>query len=140
MPSDAIKQRRAGQRRRYRKKQGKRHCPDCGRFLASRARYCARCSLFRKMMCHRKRSKRFKLLNNAKIRKYSKDYYRNNNEYMRKYRRNYDQKQRDQLTDSFVKKLIKDQMGLPVNEIPQELIKLKREHIKLHRLIKGSKT
>ena len=48
-------------------------------------------------------------------------------------------KRKDNLTESYVKQCIKQQDKILFSEIPEELVELKREKIRLHRIIKELK-
>ena len=99
----------------------------------------------------RKTNRKYYLKHQDEICKSQKEYYENNKDRMlnklKKYReenreqirerdRKYNQKQRDNLTDVYIKNMLTGGNNLKPEDIPQELIEAKRQHLKLKRITK----
>ena len=99
----------------------------------------------------RKTKRKYYLKHQDEICKSQKEYYENNKDRMlnklKKYReenreqirerdRKYNQKQRDNLTDVYIKNMLTGGNNLKPEDIPQELIEAKRQHLKLKRITK----
>ena len=54
-------------------------------------------------------------------------------------KRAWEKKQAENLTDRYVKKTIRQSLGLKSKDIPPELIEMKRQQLKLHRAIRQAK-
>jgi hypothetical protein len=77
--------------------------------------------------------------NKEKIAKYMKIYRNNNKEKTAKYNKKHAINNRKKLNNSYLKNLIMNKNNLKAKDIPQELIEIKRLHIKLIRKIKEIK-
>ena len=63
---------------------------------------------------------------------YSSEYYQKNKEHYRELHKEY----KKNLTDSYVANMIADRTTLKAKDIPKELIKAKRQHVQVKRILK----
>ena len=89
--------------------------------------------------CEKKLKKDYSLSESEKRKKYRKEYKKNNKDKVQKEKSRWKKKQSDNLTDHYVGLRLTHKTSLNRTDLPKELIDLKREQLKLKRIIKKIK-